>query len=218
MELTVPCPRAIIFDWDNTLVDTWPVIHEALHKTFTTLGHEPWTLAEVKQRTARSMRDYFPVLFGDGWQKAGDIYRQHYNDIRLERLQPHENAEAMLTHLSKKNLYMAVASNKEGKNLRLEVEHLGWNRYFRQAIGATDTPRDKPAPEPVIAALQGSNITATEEVWFIGDSEVDMECAAVTGCTAIFYGELPANPLKYSYKKHVRNHAELIELYDKACK
>ena len=23
-------PRAILFDWDNTLVDTWATIHEAL--------------------------------------------------------------------------------------------------------------------------------------------------------------------------------------------
>jgi phosphoglycolate phosphatase len=27
-------PRAILFDWDNTLVDSWAVIHEALVVTF----------------------------------------------------------------------------------------------------------------------------------------------------------------------------------------
>ncbi|MFT5702654.1 MAG: phosphoglycolate phosphatase [Rickettsiales bacterium] len=26
-------PKAIIFDWDNTLVDSWSVIHFALNKT-----------------------------------------------------------------------------------------------------------------------------------------------------------------------------------------
>ena len=26
-------PRAAIFDWDNTLVDTWPVIHESMNAT-----------------------------------------------------------------------------------------------------------------------------------------------------------------------------------------
>jgi phosphoglycolate phosphatase len=24
-------PRAILFDWDNTLVDTWPLIHTAMN-------------------------------------------------------------------------------------------------------------------------------------------------------------------------------------------
>jgi phosphoglycolate phosphatase len=27
-------PRAILFDWDNTLVDTWPTILDALNTTF----------------------------------------------------------------------------------------------------------------------------------------------------------------------------------------
>ena len=25
----IPAPKAVIFDWDNTLVNTWPVIHDA---------------------------------------------------------------------------------------------------------------------------------------------------------------------------------------------
>ena len=29
----LPRPRAILFDWDNTLVDSWVTIHEALNIT-----------------------------------------------------------------------------------------------------------------------------------------------------------------------------------------
>ena len=47
-------PRAILFDWDNTLVDSWDTIHDALHHCFTQMGREPWTLAEVKARTRLS--------------------------------------------------------------------------------------------------------------------------------------------------------------------
>ncbi|HLJ20402.1 MAG TPA: HAD hydrolase-like protein, partial [Stellaceae bacterium] len=60
-------PRAILFDWDNTLVDSWPVIHEALVVTFEGMGHVPWTLEETKQRVRHSLRDAFPRLFGDRW-------------------------------------------------------------------------------------------------------------------------------------------------------
>ena len=34
-------PRAILFDWDNTLVNTWPTIVECYHDTFTALGLPP---------------------------------------------------------------------------------------------------------------------------------------------------------------------------------
>tara|TARA_R100001086_G_scaffold137349_1_gene71705 strand:- start:1375 stop:1527 length:153 start_codon:yes stop_codon:yes gene_type:complete len=37
-------PRAVVFDWDNTLVDTWPIIHDALNHTFRAWGLREWTL------------------------------------------------------------------------------------------------------------------------------------------------------------------------------
>ena len=30
-------PKAIVFDWDNTLVDTWPIIHMAINQTMQTM-------------------------------------------------------------------------------------------------------------------------------------------------------------------------------------
>ena len=58
-------PRAMLFDWDNTLVDTWPTIVECYHDTFTALGQTPWTADEVRDRAHGSLRDVFPSLFGD---------------------------------------------------------------------------------------------------------------------------------------------------------
>lgn len=206
-------PDAVIFDWDNTLVDTWPTIHEALNHTFTRMGHEPWDINMVKQRVARSMRDSFPDIFGSNWQEAATIYQSSFRSIHLDKLKALPGAESMLEWLSKQAVYMAVASNKKGPNLRKEAEYIGWNKYFSKLIGADDTPKDKPAPEPVHAALDGSNIRAGKKVWFIGDSEIDMECAIVTGCIPVFYGELPPRPLNHQYQIHVKNHEELTNLF-----
>jgi phosphoglycolate phosphatase len=41
MKLTKP--KAILFDWDNTLADTWPTIHQAMSETFAAMGQEPWS-------------------------------------------------------------------------------------------------------------------------------------------------------------------------------
>ena len=84
--MTLSAPKAIIFDWDNTLVDTWPVIHEALNKTFAQMGHKPWTIDMVKQKVARSMRDSFPDVFGKDWQEATEICQQSFRAIHLQRL------------------------------------------------------------------------------------------------------------------------------------
>jgi phosphoglycolate phosphatase len=207
-------PKAILFDWDNTLVNTWPVIHEALHKTFTQMGREPWTIDMVKQRVARSMRDSFPMVFGENWQEAGEIYQQYFREVHLQRLQALPGAEATLALLKKHPVYVAVVSNKKGINLRAEVEHIGWSPYFQKVVGADDTPFDKPLPDPVHAALKGSNIEAGADVWFIGDSAVDMECAAATGCIPIWYGEPPAEPLKHPVKQSAISHEQLQKILD----
>jgi phosphoglycolate phosphatase len=210
MELTRP--KAILFDWDNTLVNTWPVIHAALHKTFVEMGREPWPIEVVKQRVARSMRDSFPTIFGNDWQKAGEIYQEHFRSTHLQNLEALPGASDMLAWLSKQPVYVAVVSNKKGVNLRAEAEHIGWSPYFRKVVGASDTANDKPSADPVLAALKDSGIAAGRDVWFIGDSAIDMECAHATGCVPVWYGELPFEPLKYPFSKSVANHAELKEL------
>lgn len=211
-------PKAIIFDWDNTLVNTWPVIHEALNKTLVHMGREPWPIGMVKQRVARSMRDSFPLVFGENWQAAGELYQSNFRAIHLERLEALPGAEDMLKWISRKPVHIAIASNKKGVNLRKETAHIGWDKYFRKVIGAEDTPYDKPAPAPVHAALADSGITAGSDVWFVGDSAIDMECAHVTGCVPIWYGELPQEPLKHGFAAHAASHAELVKMMERLFK
>ena len=209
-------PEAILFDWDNTLADTWPIIYKALYHTFTDMGHEPWTLEETKKRVHRSMRDAFPEIFGDAWEKAGNLYQQHYRANQLENLNPLPLAQEMLDYLMpQEDIYVAVVSNKKGENLRKEVGLMQWDKYFRQVIGADDAELDKPSSAPVLKALHGSGITPGKHVWFIGDTLTDMECAYNSGCLPLFYGDDDPNSDRYKHcrpVKHFKTHQDLIDL------
>ncbi len=185
----LPKPKAVLFDWDNTLVDTWPVIHLALTHAFTTMGMDAWTLEQTKARVRKSMRDSFPEVFGENWQEAGRIYQNKYRECHLDQLKAINGAEEMLRILRAKVPYLGIVSNKTGENLRKELAALKWNHYFDCAVGSGDSPRDKPYPDPVHLALQGSNITPGRDVWFIGDSDIDIECANGLNLTAILYGD-----------------------------
>ena len=81
-------PRALLFDWDNTLVDSWDAIHHALVVTFEAMGHEPWSLDETKARVRRSLRDAFPALFGARWEEARKLYLDTFTATHLERHRP----------------------------------------------------------------------------------------------------------------------------------
>jgi len=182
---SLPVPHAILFDWDNTLVDSWGVIHDALNLTLKTYGHKPWTLSETQTRVGKSLRDSFPDLFKDRWKEAADTFYERFDEIHMKNLVPLEGVDDMLRCFSGKGLFMGVVSNKRGPYLRKEAQHLGWNNHFKKLIGALDASRDKPSPEPLEMALADSNISLGPNVWYVGDAPIDMECAKTAGCTGI---------------------------------
>ncbi|HEY1720892.1 MAG TPA: HAD family hydrolase [Magnetospirillaceae bacterium] len=186
----LPAPRAIIFDWDNTLVDSWPCIHAAMNETLVRMGHETWSLEKTQSQVALSLRNAFPALFGNRWEEARDIYLSQYAAIHMERLVPLLGAAQMLTDLREMGVHLAVVSNKTGRFLRIEADHLGWTPHFGRLVGAGDAATDKPSTAPVHMALDGTGIAPGPTVWFAGDAPVDMHCAIDSGCTPILLRSL----------------------------
>lgn len=218
--MKLPHPKAIIFDWDNTLVDTWPVIHAAMVETFHHMGQEPWTLEQTKERVKKSMRDAFPALFGERWEEAGKVYQQHYLSTHLQKLVPLPGAAELLQAIKEQGIYTVVVSNKKGPTLRKEVHNMGWDAYFNKVVGSDDAARDKPHVDPVHMAFEKSGLVPGMDVWFIGDSDVDLECAMNAGCIAVLYGEAARDHPEYSqthfqgfpYHAHVHDHAQAVAL------
>ncbi|MBI1209344.1 MAG: HAD hydrolase-like protein [Azospirillum sp.] len=193
MTLPVRLPRAVLYDWDNTLADNWGSIHAALNVTLVAMGQAPWTRAETQARLRKSLRDSFPERFGERWQEARDIFYDHFRTHHLDGLRPLPGAEALLRDCAERGIYQAVVSNKTGSFLRAEAAALGWTGYFGQLVGAADAAADKPDPAPVALALAPAGISlgspAMGETWFVGDAEIDMECAHGTACVPVLVGD-----------------------------
>lgn len=187
-----PPPRAVVFDWDNTLVDSWAAIGEAMNVVLRAFGRVEWSHEEVKTRSNRALRDSFPELFGAEWERARDIYRAHYRAIHLLRLKPLDGAAALLQELGEREVPLFVVSNKLGALLRLEAEALGWTERFVALFGSLDAARDKPERDPVDAALALGQLKADDAaIWFVGDTPVDVQCARNSGCTPVMLYNQP---------------------------
>lgn len=190
--MTAERPRALLFDWDNTLVDTWAAIHHALETTFRAMGERPWTLEETRARVRASARDTFPGLFGRRAEEATEIFYRTFEADHLDKLRERDGAGALIEALAGSGAYyLAVVSNKQGRLLRAEAAHLGWDRFFDRLVGANDAARDKPAVEAVDCALQGSGIAPGPSVWFVGDTDIDMLCAVNAGCRPVLVRQEP---------------------------
>ena len=210
--MTLPRPQALLFDWDNTLVDTWAVIHQALNVTLRAMGQAVWTLEQTRARVRASARDSFPELFGSRADEAMVLFYGTYEQEHLTHLQALPGVEEMLAGLTADTCYLGVVSNKKGSTLRREAAHLGWDRWFGRLVGAEDAAADKPARAAVDLALESSGLAAGPEVWFVGDTDIDMTCAHAAGCTPILLREAAPAPGEFGAHPPHRHAATCAEL------
>lgn len=192
-------PKAVLFDWDNTLVDTMPLIIASINQALVHFDMAPWTAEEVKKKTQLSARDSLPALFGDRWQEALVLYRDFYHKNHLEHLKPFGHALSLLDLLADGGVKLALVSNKVGATLRAEVNYLGWEHRFEAMIGSGDADKDKPHAEPALMALSQMGVAASSDVWFVGDATVDWECAKNSGCLPVPIGFAHAEAYDYLY-------------------
>ena len=211
---TLRPPRAILFDWDNTLVDNWGTIQVAINAALTAMGFPPWTLEETLQRVRASLRDSFPRMFGDRWEEARDIFYAAYRANHLETLRALPDADIVTRALADAGIYLGVVSNKTGTLLRAEASRLGWQGLFGRLIGAGDAAHDKPAPDPIYMATEELALRDYENVWFVGDAAIDMQCARHAGCIAILVGGAPSEEEQIMQLKPERQLPKLINVLD----
>ncbi|MFM7778079.1 MAG: HAD family hydrolase [Alphaproteobacteria bacterium] len=181
-------PRAILFDWDNTLVDGWAAIEAGLNAAFREFGLPLWNHTQVLANVRRALRESFPEIFGADWERARDIFYAEVRACHLQVLTPMPGA-AMALEAGAGRLPMGVVSNKQGPLLRAEALHLGWDRHFGPLIGAGDAAADKPSPAPILMALDALGLSPAPDIWYIGDTALDMQAARAAGVRAVLMGD-----------------------------
>ncbi len=189
--IRLPYPKAIIFDWDNTLVNTWPAITVALNKARSAYGLETWTVEEARVKSARALRVSFPEWFGDDWKDARDIFYDCYHKEHATRLVEMDGAESLLSAVQDANIPAVIVSTKKNTILNTEVDHMGWRPYFKAIVGSIDASHDKPHPAPVVMALREVGLKIGDEpIWFVGDTHADVECALRCSCMPVLVNNL----------------------------
>lgn len=207
-------PEAILFDWDNTLVDTAEIIHQGINHTLHHFGLAPWTPEETRKYTQNSGREGFPLLFKQDWQEAEHMFYQFYDNHASQYLKVLPGAESLLRTIKTKAIPMGVVSNKRSKILCQEITHFGWQDFFATYIGAGDAARDKPAPDPIWLALERMGKKSGQAVWFVGDAPVDWQAATAAGCWPIPFGLSHQEALNFS--QSVANCHELEKILSKS--
>ncbi len=181
-------PTAILWDWDNTLVDGWAAIQAGLNAAFRAFDLPEWDRETVLARVRKSLPESFPPMFGAEWERARDIFYTEVRGCHLQVLSPMPGAAAAIAAAGALGP-QAVVSNKQGALLRAEAAHLGWADRFGALVGAGDASADKPSPAPLLMALERLGVPASAQVWYVGDTAIDMQAARAAGCRAVLLGD-----------------------------
>ena len=188
-----------IFDIDGTLIDTIDMYMPAMIDTLAQHGH-PVAPDKVEQ----TKHDLFGITGRDALRLAGiseeeipemlkDWFDLAYQ--RADRAKVIEGIPEMLNTLAnREDARIAIATSK----LADEYQEYFVNKYdfaklFKVAITSADTKKHKPAPDPILAAMDKMGADPATTV-YVGDTINDMKAAHAAG--AKFAGALysSANP------------------------
>ncbi|MCS7065796.1 MAG: HAD-IA family hydrolase [Fimbriimonadales bacterium] len=176
--------RAILFDIDGTLIDTVELITQALNYTYRKhLGIElpKEELRRLIGLPLKAQMHYLderveqPVDHEAMEADEMDYYERHRH---LERVLP-EGVEAV-REAHRRGYRTALVTSKNRMELKSVLPRLNLNPAVDAIISADDSPRPKPAPDPVLTALQRLQVPPEEAV-FIGDTVFDIACGRAAG-------------------------------------
>ena len=175
----------ILFDLDGTLIDSTEAILEGFNHTFDVYQTPHPSDAQIEALIGYPLDIMFSRLGVEDeyvWEYVA-TYKLHYQKISTQKTILLPFAKEAIERASK-IATLGVVTTKTGKFSRVLLEHFGVMRFFEVLIGREDVEEPKPHAEPILKALELLN-KEEKNVWMIGDTKLDLLCAASAGVNAI---------------------------------
>jgi phosphoglycolate phosphatase len=181
--------KAVIFDLDGTLVDSYEPITASLNRARAAFGLAPKSLEEVRAEVGSGLDVLMSENLGpDRAEEGVRLFRSHYRKVFLQGTKLLPGVAPTIEALGAADVPMAITSNKPAYFSREIVDALGLGERFRAVLGPEMVERPKPDPEMVLkaASLLGAPLA---EILYIGDMTIDIDTCRSAG---IAVGVIPS--------------------------
>ena len=175
--------RAVLYDWDGTLVDSAEKSYRCYIRVFSEYGigysHEQYE----KTYSPDWYQTYEAVgLPREQWPEADALWTRCY-EHEPSALLP--GARETLERLAARGLAQGLVSSGESSRVRREIRTFSLEGFFGEAIVCGgETERRKPDPEPLVVGLEKLGV-APKEAAYLGDSPEDVTMAKAAGVFAV---------------------------------
>ena len=187
----------MIFDFDDTLIDSFDARRHALEKVFRLAGIQAPSAHEFL--TGLGGRQLFGALetlapgLHIGGTSLSEAYRDFYWSKEPGLLSLFPGIRPLLLDLHSSGCGLGVFTQKprafeiDGRRCGAsnELDELGVASLFSVVVGFEDVARHKPDPEGVELALGRLGVLAKEAL-LVGDSAADIEAARAAGCPSCY--------------------------------
>lgn len=181
MKLTQFSARAVLFDWDGTLLNSYAADVRAYLSMFRALEIK-WTEREVNLHYSPNWyRVYRAALIPRSkWIEANRLWTQAY---KLERPQLLPGARRVLRTLAAE-FELGIVTSGNRARVRRQLREFGLADYFSACVCNEDAAKKKPNPAPLQLALKRLGL-APEQCVYVGDTAEDIEMARRAGVRVI---------------------------------
>jgi pyrophosphatase PpaX len=173
--------RAVLFDLDGVLVDSFRYWFYLFNQALRHFGHEPINLRTFRkswgQSTAEDVRIFMPEKTVD--EVRAYFLRRKDDHIRFFRVDP--RAAPVLRELCRRGIRIGCVTNSHRPITRVELKTTGLKGFFKVVMTADDVENPKPDPEMLLAACRRLRVAPAAAI-FIGDTMTDRQAGQAAGC------------------------------------
>ncbi len=171
--------KAIVFDWDGTLMDSISKIVESMQSSAKYLGLPTPSFEQAKDVIGISLLPALKQLFDIQDEKTAldlvDTYKMHFKE-HTQLISPLFNGTVpLLESLKQRGYILAVATGKGRQGLEHNWHHSDTKHFF-SASRTADDAISKPSPDMLQQILIELDLTA-DQVLMVGDTTYDMAMA-----------------------------------------
>jgi phosphoglycolate phosphatase len=174
----------ILFDLDGTLLDTLCDLQASVNYALSCCGLPERSKEEVRAFVGNGAATLMLRAAPCGCdekviKKLLRLFEEHYKVHSLDRTAPYDGILPLLDALETEGFQMAVVSNKPFFATEDLVRRF-FGKNVSVAVGQRSSLPKKPAPDMIFEAMRLLN-KSPEQCLYVGDSEVDVECAKNAG-------------------------------------
>lgn len=191
--------KAVIFDNDGTLVDTYDLIlasfRYATREVLGAVPSEEKLMAKVGQPLATQVKDFTDDEALQ--ERLLTVYREHNHKTHDEAIAIYPEVPELLRRLHDAGYKMGVVTSKKRELASHGLELFDILKYMDFVIGCDECPQHKPDPAPVALGCEMLGL-APQHCIYVGDSPFDLQAANGAGCisAAALWGMFPREVLE----------------------